>query len=97
MAQGFYKRTWQGAGDPSSPSDTQSAIYLVNNPVYHNAAKHINVQYYFIHILLKDGVLSLEKIHASQNPADILIKVVMVEKAKNMFNLCVPSRLRIRS
>ena len=50
-------------------SDRQSVIDLSNNPIYHDRIKHIDVWYHFIHILLKDGVLSLKKIHASQNPA----------------------------
>ena len=50
-------------------NDSQNAIDLANNPVYYDRSKHINVQY--LHILLKGDVLSLEKIHTSQNLADI--------------------------
>jgi len=60
---------------------SQSAINLVKNPVYHDKIKYIDVQY-FIRILLKDSVLSLVKIHISQNLADILTKVVTMEKLK---------------
>ena len=67
---------------PSLHSDSQSDIDLVNNPVYHDRTKHIDVQYHFIRILLKDGVLSLVKIHTSQNPVDVLTKVVTTEKLK---------------
>jgi len=52
-------------------SDSQSVIDLANNPVYHDRTKHIDVRYHFIRILLKDGVLSLVKIHTSRNPTDI--------------------------
>ena len=65
-----------------SLSDSQSAIYLANNLVYHDRTKHIDVRYHFIHILLEHGVLSLEKIHTNQNLADMLNKVVIVEKLK---------------
>ena len=44
-------------------SDSQSALDLANNPVYHNRTKHIDARYHFIYILSKDGVLSLVKIH----------------------------------
>jgi len=64
-------------------SNSQSAIDLANNPVYHDRMKHIDVRHHFIHQLLKDGVYSLLKIHTSQNPVDILTKVVTVEKLKN--------------
>ena len=67
---------------PSLHSDSQNAIDLTNNPIYHDRTKHIDVRYHFINILLKDNVLSLVKIHTSQNPADILTKVVMTEMLK---------------
>jgi len=54
---------------PLLHSDSQSVIYLANNPVHHDRTKHINVQYHFIRILLKDGMLSLKNIHTSQNHA----------------------------
>jgi len=59
---------------PSLHSDNQSAIDLTNNSVYYDKIKHIDMRHYFICILLKDGVLSLVKIHTSQNLADILTK-----------------------
>ena len=63
-------------------SNNQSAINLANNPVYHDRTKHIDVRYHFIRILLEDGVLSLVKIHTTWDPADMLIKVKMMEKLK---------------
>jgi len=59
-------------------NDSQSAINL--SPVYHNRTKHIDVRYHFIHIRLKDGVLSLMKIYTSQNSADMMTKVITTEK-----------------
>ena len=67
---------------PLLHSDSQSAIDLDNNPVYHDRTRHINVRYHFIHILLKDKVLSLEKIHTSQNLADMLTNMAMMENLK---------------
>jgi len=67
---------------PSLNNDSHSALNLANNSVYHDRTKHIDVQYHFIRILLKDGVLSLMKIHISENPADMLTKVVKTEKLK---------------
>jgi len=57
-------------------NDSQSAIDLANNPVYHDITKRIDVRYHFIRILLKDSVLSLVKIHTNQNSTDMLTKVV---------------------
>ena len=43
------------------------------------------MRYHFIRLALEDGVLVLEKILGSLNPADMLTKTVLVEKLK----LCI--------
>ena len=60
--------------------DSQSAIHLAKNPAFHSKTKHIQLRYHFIGSVLEDGQLKLEKIHTSQNPADMLTKVVTKEK-----------------
>ena len=61
-------------------NNSQSAIHLANNSAFHSRTKHIQLRYHFIRSVLKDGQLKLEKIHISQNPADMLTKVVIKEK-----------------
>jgi len=61
-------------------SDNQSIIDLANNPIYHDWIKHIDMRYYFIRKMLKDGVFLLVKIQTSQNPTNMLTEVVVVEK-----------------
>ena len=63
-------------------SDSHSAIHLAKNSVFHSNTKHIQLKYHFIRSALEDGQLKLEKIHTSQNPADMLIKVVTREKLR---------------
>ena len=63
-------------------SDSQSAIHLAKNSAFHSRTKHIQLKYHFIRSVLEDGQLKLEKIHTSQNPADMLTKVVSWEKLK---------------
>jgi len=60
--------------------DSQSAIHLAKNSAFHSRTKHIKLKYHFIRPALEDGELKLEKIHTSQNPADMLTKVVTREK-----------------
>ena len=60
--------------------DSQSAIHLANNSAFHSKTKHIQLRYHFIRSTLEDGQLKLEKIHTSQNPADMLTKGVTREK-----------------
>nr|GEY75482.1 protein kinase-like domain, phloem protein 2-like protein [Tanacetum cinerariifolium] len=42
-------------------SDSQSAIHLVNNQVYHARTKHIDVRYHFIREILKEGGVRIQK------------------------------------
>ncbi|KAD4889451.1 hypothetical protein E3N88_21524 [Mikania micrantha] len=78
-----------GKKQPDSPlyCDNQSEIHLGKNPVFHGKTKHIQLRYHFIRGLISDGTLMLEKIRGSENPVDMLTKVVTLEKLK----LCVAS------
>jgi len=60
--------------------DSQSAIHLAKNSSFHSKTKHIQLRYHLIRSALEDGQLKLEKIHTSQNPADMLTKGVTREK-----------------
>ena len=62
--------------------DSQSAIHLAKNSTFHSRTKHIHLKYHFIRSILEDGELKLEKIHTSQNPTDMLTKVVTREKLR---------------
>ena len=63
-------------------SDSQSAIHLAKNSAFHSRTKHIELRYHFIRSLLEDDVLILEKIQGSKNPADMLTKVMTIDKLK---------------
>jgi hypothetical protein len=61
-------------------SDSHSVIHIENNSTFHAKTKHIQLRYNFIRPVLEDGQLKLEKIHTSNNPTDMLMKVVTKEK-----------------
>ena len=63
-------------------SDIQSVIHLANNSTFHSRTKHIKFKYHSIQSMLEDGQLKMEKIHTSQNPADMLTKFVTREKLR---------------
>jgi hypothetical protein len=62
--------------------DSESAIHLAKNSTFHSKTKNIQLRYHFIRSTLEDGHLKLEKIHTSQNPANMLTKGVTREKLK---------------
>ena len=68
-------------------NDSQSAIILAENSVFHSKSKHIQTKYHFIRYLVEDKLVILEKICGSKNPADMLTKGVTIEKLK----LCATS------
>ncbi|WP_176691529.1 Ty1/Copia family ribonuclease HI, partial [Enterobacter cloacae complex sp. GF14B] len=59
---------------PELYCDSQSAIQLAKNPVFHSKTKHIDVKYHFIREVLEDKQIQLLKIHTKDNPADLLTK-----------------------
>ena len=65
--------------------DSQSAIHLAKNQVYHARTKHIDVRYHFVREIIEEGEVLVQKIKTSDNPADMLTKVVTTIK----FNHCL--------
>ena len=51
--------------------DNQGTIHISNNSSFHFKTKHIQLKYHFIIFILEDELLKLEKIHTSQNLADM--------------------------
>ncbi|MCO5603495.1 hypothetical protein L7F22_057646 [Adiantum nelumboides] len=60
--------------------DSQSAIQLARNPVFHAKMKHVDVRYHFIRDVLEDKRLQLVKVHTDDNPADLLTKILSPEQ-----------------
>ena len=68
-------------------SDSQSAIHLCNNPVYHERTKHVDVKYHFVRDQVVNGAIRIQKISIEDNPADMGTKIVIVTKFKHCMNL----------
>ena len=60
--------------------DSQSAIDLSKNAIYHFKTKHIELWYHFIRLALERGDLQVEKTHTNKNLANMLTKLVSAEK-----------------
>jgi hypothetical protein len=76
--------------------DNESAIHLANNSAFHSKTKHIQLRYHFIRSVLEDGHLKLEKIHTSQNPADMLTKGVTREKLSSLLSFSWSSSMKVK-
>ena len=67
--------------------DNQSAIQLAKNQVYHARTKHIDVRYHFVREIIEEGGVTVKKIHTTENPADMLTKVVTAVKFQHFLDL----------
>ncbi|MCO5592584.1 hypothetical protein L7F22_046587 [Adiantum nelumboides] len=52
--------------------DSQSALCLAKNAMFHARTKHINMRHHFIQQVLDDGLVTLTKVKTQDNPADVL-------------------------
>ena len=60
--------------------DSQSAIYLSRNSMYHSRTKHIDLRYHWIRDAILNKMFQLRKIHTDKNSSDMLTKVVPTQK-----------------
>ncbi|MCO5566485.1 hypothetical protein L7F22_020162 [Adiantum nelumboides] len=59
--------------------NSQSAIVLTKNPVFHAKTKNIDVKYHFIWNMLKDKLMELVKVHPDDKPVDLMTKGLPLE------------------
>ena len=63
-------------------SDSQSAIALIDNPVFHDKTKHIAAKYHFVREKVEDGTVTFTYCPTDENIADSLTKGVPKSKTK---------------
>ena len=56
--------------------NSESAIYLAKNQVYHARTKHIDIRLQKIRELIVTRDIVFEKVHTSENATDMLTKPV---------------------
>ena len=67
--------------------DSQSTVYLTKNNVFHKRTKHVDVRLHFIRDIIASGRVEIKKIATEVNPANILTKVIPVEKLRQALSL----------
>ncbi len=90
--KGLVKELGIDQGGVQLYCDSQSAIYLAKHQVYHARTKHIDVRFHKVRELIASGDLILEKVHTSENAADMLTKIVTVDKFEHCLDLVNVSR-----
>ena len=82
--KGFFNELTIGKQPISLFCDSQSAIYLSKDQMFHERTKHIDVRYHFVRDIFMKGDLSIMKISTDKNPADMMTKPLSQDK----FLLC---------
>ncbi|GJR76608.1 ribonuclease H-like domain-containing protein [Tanacetum coccineum] len=62
--------------------DNSSALQIAANPVFHEKSKHFEIDVYLVREKVFSGVIKTEKIHTSQQIADVLMKTLDIEQPK---------------
>ncbi|KAG8486248.1 hypothetical protein CXB51_019547 [Gossypium anomalum] len=60
--------------------DSQSAIFLTKDQMFHERTKHIDVRYHFVRDIIARGDIVVSKISTHENPADMMTKSLPITK-----------------
>ncbi|KAL3505152.1 hypothetical protein ACH5RR_034993 [Cinchona calisaya] len=67
--------------------DSQSAICLTKDQIYHERTKHIDVKFYFVRDTFAEGKVLVQKISTKDNLADMFTKSLPIYKFKQCLDL----------
>ena len=65
--------------------DSQSALFLIQNAVYHVQTKYIDIRYHRVRELVEEGEVEQVKVHTKENQVDALMKTL----SRDSFHRCV--------
>ncbi len=67
--------------------DSQSAIFLTKDQMFHERTKHIDVRYHFVRDIIARGDIVVSKISTHENPADMMTKSLPITKFEYCLDL----------
>lgn len=77
-----------GTTDPFTVfCDSQSAIALSKNPLYHDRSKHIDIRYHYLREKTMNNEIELKKVASINNPADMLTKPLTALRMQHLLSL----------
>jgi hypothetical protein len=54
--------------------DNQSCIKMIENPVFHDRSKHIEIHYHYIHDMVQRGALKVQYVSTDEQVVDVLTR-----------------------
>ena len=67
--------------------DSQSAIFLIKDLIFHERIKHIDVRYHFVCDVITHGDIVMSKVSTHDNPTDMMTKSLPIAKFEHCSNL----------
>ncbi|KAH1046704.1 hypothetical protein J1N35_037488 [Gossypium stocksii] len=67
--------------------DSQSAIFLTKDQMFHERTKHIDVRYHFVRDIIARGDIVVSKISTHENPVDTVTKLLPITKFEHWLDL----------
>ncbi|KAF3618096.1 hypothetical protein FXO38_33610, partial [Capsicum annuum] len=67
--------------------DSQSAIFLTKDQMFHERTNHIDVRYHFVREIIARGDIVVRKISTHDNPTDMMTKTLPSAKFEHCLDL----------